>query len=71
MKKIIAALKGKSLTVNVNALIVAAFAILKALGFEVIDPQDPDTFILLWTTGVAAFNILVRIFKTKDPIENK
>ena len=70
MDKIIAALKGKSLTVNVNALIPAVFAMLKALGFDVL-PEDPQTFVLLYGTGIAAVNILIRIFKTNKPIENK
>ena len=70
MNKIIAALKGKSLTVNVNALIVAVFAILKAMGLNVL-PEDPETVILLNSTIIAVVNIVIRIFKTKQPIEDK
>lgn len=70
MYRILAALKGKSLTVNINALIPAIFASLKALGVDVM-PEDPETFVLLYGTGVAAINIIIRIFKTKKPIEEK
>ena len=70
MNKISAALRGKSMTVNINALNAGVFAILKALGFDIF-PEDPDTFILLYTTGLAAFNIIIRIFKTGQPIEDK
>jgi hypothetical protein len=68
--KMKAAISGKSMTVNVNVLITSVFAILKAFGLDVV-PEDPDTFILLYATGLAALNIIIRIFKTTEPIENK
>ena len=70
MGKFSAALRGKSMTVNINAIIPAIFAILKALGYDIV-PEDPETFILLYSTAIAAINIVIRIFKTTKPIEEK
>jgi len=70
MNKVVAALKGKSLTVNVNVLIPAVFALLKGMGVDIM-PEDPDTFLTLYAVGVAAINIIIRIYKTTMAIEEK
>jgi uncharacterized membrane protein YvlD (DUF360 family) len=56
----------KSKTININALVVAIFAMLSAVGVQI--PEEMSTTIVAIVMGVV--NILLR-FVTKDAIADK